>query len=119
ERGAELLAQLELLWPGCSAEQAGDALRAAWPQDPWALGSYSCYRPGQWTGIGGAEAEPVRTLFFAGEHTSAVFQGYMNGAAESGAAAAADVLGWASGAARRTRRVRAGRRRALTPGGAR
>jgi monoamine oxidase len=111
ERGAELLAQLETLWPGCSEALVGEAVRAAWPDDPFALGSYSCYRPGQWTGIGGAESEPIGTMFFAGEHTSVVFQGYMNGAAETGAAAAADVLATRSSQARLPRRPRAGRRR--------
>jgi monoamine oxidase len=111
DHGAELLAQLEQLWPGIGAERAGDAMRAAWPQDPLAKGSYSCYRPGQWTGIGGAEGEPVGTLLFAGEHTSYVFQGYMNGAAETGAAAADDVRRLLSGKSPARRVARAGRRR--------
>lgn len=112
DRGAELLAQLEQLWPGCSASLAGDAVREAWPDDPWVRGSYSCYRVGQWTTIGGAEPEPVGTLLFAGEHTSYLFQGYMNGAAQSGADAAADVIAITSGVARRARVPRACRRRA-------
>ena len=52
---------------------------------PWTKGSYSCYKPGQWTTIAGAEGLPVGNLFFAGEHCSYDFQGYMNGAAQSGA----------------------------------
>lgn len=116
-RGAELLDQLEQLWPGCALHLAGDAVRAAWPDDPWVQGSYSCYRVGQWTGIGGAEGEPVGSQFFAGEHTSYAFQGYMNGAAQSGADAAADVVALLDGGRRRARPVRAGRRR--RPAGAR
>jgi monoamine oxidase len=37
-------------------------------------------------------ATPVGNLFFAGEHTSAEFNGYMEGAAESGERAAKEVL---------------------------
>lgn len=111
DRGAELLADLETFWPGCAADLAGEGARAPWPDDPWVRGSYACYRPGQWTEIGGAEPEPVGTLFFAGEHTSYEFQGYMNGACESGAAVAADVAAWASGKARLARPPLAARRR--------
>jgi len=115
ERGAELLAQLEQLWPGCGAHLAGEPWRADWPSDPWVRGSYSCYTVGQWTGIGGAEAEPVGSLLFAGEHTSYAFQGYMNGAAQSGLDAAEDVMDLLGGARRRARPVRAGRRRLPGP----
>ncbi|MEQ1508049.1 MAG: FAD-dependent oxidoreductase [Myxococcota bacterium] len=112
DRGQELVATLDVLWPGSAALVSGDAIRATWADDPWVGGSYSCYRVGQWTGIGGAEGEPVGTLLFAGEHTSYVFQGYMNGAAQSGVDAAADVLALRSGTRRRRPPPRAGRRRA-------
>jgi len=39
-----------------------------------------------------ALARPVGRLAFAGEHTSARFQGYVQGAVESGHRAARDVL---------------------------
>jgi monoamine oxidase len=55
-----------------------------WPTFPFTLGAYSCYKVGQWTTIAGAEIKPVGNLFFAGEHCSQDFQGYMNGAAETG-----------------------------------
>jgi monoamine oxidase len=38
------------------------------------------------------EGEPVGNLYFAGEHCSADFQGYMEGAAETGVNAAMMVL---------------------------
>jgi monoamine oxidase len=62
-----------------------------WPTAPFALGSYACYLPGQavWSGT---ESEAVGQLHFCGEHTSENFQGYMEGAAESGERAAAEVL---------------------------
>ena len=59
---------------------------------PYAKGSYSCYKPGQWSTIAGKEIEPVGHFFFAGEHCSENFQGFMNGAAETGRAAAASVI---------------------------
>jgi monoamine oxidase len=55
-----------------------------WSSNPLTRGSYACYKPGQWTSIGGAEFEPVGQMYFAGEHCSRDFQGYMNGAAETG-----------------------------------
>ena len=42
---------------------------------------------------------PHRTIFFAGEHTSVKWQGYMNGAIESGRRAAAEVAASLTGAA--------------------
>jgi len=62
-----------------------------WPTAPFALGSYACYLPGQ-AGWSGTEGEPVGRLHFCGEHTSEDFQGYMEGAAESGERAAGEVL---------------------------
>jgi monoamine oxidase len=37
-------------------------------------------------------ALPWKRVFFAGEHTSTTWQGYMNGAVESGLRAAEEVL---------------------------
>ena len=73
----------------------GETLIAAWPTAPQVLGSYSCYKPGQWTTIAGCEGEREPgepRLMFCGEHTSSEAQGYMEGAAESGARAAREVL---------------------------
>jgi monoamine oxidase len=63
-----------------------------WPEHPHTLGSYACYKVGQWSAFAGIEAEPVGNLYFAGEHCSAGFQGYMEGAAETGVTAALAVL---------------------------
>lgn len=75
-----------------AAHDTGDVLRVHWPTEPFALGSYTCYRPGQWTRLAGLEGRRVRHLHFAGEHCSCEFQGYMNGAAETGRRAAAAIL---------------------------
>ncbi|MBD1912980.1 MULTISPECIES: NAD(P)/FAD-dependent oxidoreductase [unclassified Leptolyngbya] len=91
-QGDRLIRSLSPLFPGIDQVQRGQALRAYWAAEPYALGSYSCYRPGQWTQFGGAEAEPVGNLWFAGEHCSLSSQGYINGAVESAEVAAQQVL---------------------------
>ena len=104
-------AKLEAFWPGASGYIAAAApLRAHWPTEPYARGSYSGYSPGQWTAFGGAEATPAGGIFFAGEHTSPIFRGYMNGAAESGARAAGEVVELLTGRRARRRPVAAGPR---------
>jgi monoamine oxidase len=92
ERVAGVLPALDALFPGTAAAYTGTAARFHWPTHPWTLASYACYRPGQWTTIAGAEIKPVGRLFFAGEHASYDFQGYMNGAVETDRRAAASVL---------------------------
>jgi monoamine oxidase len=82
----------EKTYPGSRALLNGKVSRFHWPTNPFVKASYACYRPGQWTTIGGSEGESVGNLHFAGEHTSVDFQGYMNGGAQSGADAAKAVL---------------------------
>lgn len=83
---------IDAVFPGTmAAYRAGSAARMHWPTAPFALGSYACYRPGQWEWYG-LESERVGNLHFCGEHCSADFQGFMEGAAETGALAAAEVL---------------------------
>jgi monoamine oxidase len=87
-----LLAGIEKAYPGTTAERNGKVSRFHWPTYAWTKGAYACYRPGQWTTIAGAEGLPVGNLFFAGEHCSYDFQGYMNGAAQTGADVAKAVM---------------------------
>jgi monoamine oxidase len=65
-----------------------------WPSNPLSLGSYTCYRPGQFTSIAGKEGAPVGNLYFAGEHANSFYewQGFMEGAALSGIQAANEIL---------------------------
>lgn len=92
ERAAEMLPELEKVFPGTTNEFNDLVTRFHWPTFPFALGSYACYKPGQVTGFGGAEIERVDRLFFAGEHTSIEYQGYMNGGAATGKLAAINAL---------------------------
>lgn len=66
-----------------------------WPSNPLTKGSYTCYRPGQFTTVAGLEGAPVGKLKFAGEHADSFYswQGYMEGACLSGIRAAGEVLG--------------------------
>ncbi|MGB3342985.1 MAG: NAD(P)/FAD-dependent oxidoreductase [Aequorivita sp.] len=63
-----------------------------WIDYPFAKGSYSCYKKGQWTTISGLEIEPIGNFYFAGEHCSEEFQGFMNGGAETGRSVAENLL---------------------------
>lgn len=86
------LPKLNQIFPGSAAKYNGNAVRFHWPTHPFTLGSYAAYKVGQWTTIGGAEIEPVGNLYFAGEHCSFDFQGYMNGGANTGKTAARQIL---------------------------
>ena len=59
-----------------------------WPGDAWTKGSYSFPAPGQVTQQGPTLRQGIGRLHFAGEHSSYGFMGYMEGALESGSAAA-------------------------------
>lgn len=83
-----LLPLLDDIFPGAAGRHNGRVVRFHWPTNPWTIGSYAAYRVGQFTQFSGAEIENVGRLFFAGEHCSSDFQGYMNGAAETGRRAA-------------------------------
>lgn len=91
-RATTFVEQLETIWPGCKKAFNGNAERALWPLNPFSLGSYACYKPGQFTTIAGAEKRTIGNMYFAGEHCSLAFQGYMNGAAQTGRRAAQDIL---------------------------
>jgi len=86
-------ALLDRVFPGLGAAREGmREARFHWPSNPWVLGSYACFRPGDWTGFLGAEGESVGGLHFAGEHCSPEHQGFMEGGCESGETAAQAVL---------------------------
>lgn len=91
-QAAELMKGMEQVYPGVTATMNGNTARFHWPTYNLCKGSYACYLPGQWTTIAGAEIEAVGNLFFAGEHTSYDFQGFMGGGAQTGRMAAEDML---------------------------
>jgi len=92
ELAKRFLSQVEPVFPGISEKWNGKVTLDFWPGYKWAKGSYSYYRVGQYTKFCGIEREPEGNCYFAGEHTSLDFQGYLNGAVETGERAAEEVL---------------------------
>lgn len=65
-----------------------------WPTEPGIETGYSVPSPGQVTTVGQALAEPHgERLYFAGEQTYVPYFGYMEGALQSGARAAREIVG--------------------------
>ena len=64
----------------------------AWQRDKYTDGAYALYRPGQWFGIRPVLQRPHGKVLFAGEHL-ADWQGFMEGAIETGEAAAESLIG--------------------------
>jgi monoamine oxidase len=90
QRFLERLAQV---YPGAERAFTGGALRFHWPSAPFFEGSYACYGPGDHASFAGSEGLAEGNLHFAGEHTSAGAQGYMEGAVESGERVAREIQG--------------------------
>lgn len=86
------LEQLERVFPGASRHYTGRATLSYPTGDPHLLGSYSCWRVGQYTQFGGYEGVRQGPTLFAGEHCSIEFQGYMEGAAREGERAAREII---------------------------
>jgi monoamine oxidase len=63
-----------------------------WEDDPWARGGYALFDPSFPPSARPLLALPHKRVFFAGEHTSTKWQGYMNGAIESGLRAAEELF---------------------------
>jgi monoamine oxidase len=96
-RASKFLAQLEPVLPGATAAWNGRATLDWWLGYPWTHGSYSYWKTGQYTLFAGAERERepdkvTGTAHFCGEHTSIDFQGYLNGAVETGERVAGEML---------------------------
>ena len=91
-RAKTFLAQVEPVLPGVTKSYNGKASIEFWPGYEWTRGSYSYWRVGQYTKFAGVEREQEGNVHFCGEHTSVDFQGYLNGAVETGERAAAEVI---------------------------
>jgi monoamine oxidase len=64
----------------------------AWAKDEFSKGAYALYRPGQWFGVRPHLLKPHGKVLFAGEHLSDDWQGFMEGAIETGEAAAESLI---------------------------
>jgi monoamine oxidase len=91
-RAKQFLAQIEPVLPGATKAWNGRATIDYWPGNRWTKGSYSYWKVGQYQRFAGMEARRQGNCFFAGEHTSIDFQGYLNGAVETGQRAADEIL---------------------------
>jgi monoamine oxidase len=78
-------------WLGSRDAELMAAQQIVWESDPWARGGYAYFDPAFDPAQRPWLARPFGRLFFAGEHTSLRWQGYMNGAIESGRRAAAEI----------------------------
>jgi monoamine oxidase len=86
------LSRIEPVFPGLSSRWNGLVASSLPHRDPNLLLSYSYWRVGQYHTFGGYEKVRQGKIFFAGEHTSQDFQGFMEGGASEGARAATEVL---------------------------
>jgi monoamine oxidase len=80
-----------LSWLGTSPAELEASRQVVWESDPFARGGYAYFDPSFDPALREWLARPAGRLFFAGEHTSIRWQGYMNGAVESGRRAAAEI----------------------------
>lgn len=68
-------------------------IERVWAEEEWTRGCYGCLMTtGGWTEYGSALRAPIGTLHWAGAETATVWNGYMDGAVQSGERAAAEVL---------------------------
>jgi monoamine oxidase len=96
ERALQFMSQLQPVFPtvpNILSHWTGRATVDFWAAYPWTKGSYSYWKVGQYTKFSGMEKERQGNCHFSGEHTSQDFQGYLNGAVETGARAAGEILG--------------------------
>jgi monoamine oxidase len=86
------LGQIEPVYPGLSAAWNGKSTQGLPHLDPYMKCSYSYFRVGQYQTIGAYERVRQGNVFFAGEHCSMDFQGFMEGGAVEGERAATEIL---------------------------
>ena len=87
---------------GMSAATGTTVRRSSWHLDPFTMGAYVNFRPGQltkfaeliWTETDGIASRPLDAgpVHFAGEHLSDAYPGYMNGGAQTGRLAAQAII---------------------------
>jgi monoamine oxidase len=86
-----VLGEVDGLFPGTSAAYTGRAIQSHWSAEPWHHGAYSYWGIGAYTSFAGAEGLQEGRIHFAGEATSVEFQGYINGAVETGERVAREI----------------------------
>lgn len=89
EREAYTLDHIEAFFPEIKAEKLA-FFHYCWKEDPWVMGAWTDYLPGQWWMTAAAKRAEGR-VHFAGEHTS-IWAGWMQGAIESGKRAVQEIV---------------------------
>jgi monoamine oxidase len=94
-RAQQFMSQLKPRFPGIDIPSYanGNATIDFWAGYPWTKGSYSYWKVGQYTKFSGMEYARQGNCHFCGEHTSQDFQGYLQGAVETGERVAGEILG--------------------------
>ncbi|MEH7074514.1 flavin monoamine oxidase family protein [Neobacillus drentensis] len=92
ERTKEFLDRLEPVLPGSRNQWNGLSTVDHWLSNQWTKGAYSYWKVGQYTKFAGILGEREGNVFFAGEHTSIKYPGYLNGAVETGQRAASEII---------------------------
>lgn len=88
--GAEAVSA-RLKWLGATKATLRASHHVSWEDDPFVRGGYAVFQPGYDPEQRAWLSRPHGRILFAGEHTSLRWQGYMNGAVESGMRAALEV----------------------------
>jgi monoamine oxidase len=92
KRRTQVLASLARYF-GPQAQHVTAYYDKSWAADPWSRGCYVGYfPPGVLTGYGEAVRAPVGHLHWAGTETATLWNGYMDGAIQSGYRAADEVI---------------------------
>jgi monoamine oxidase len=78
---------------GPQAREAHDFVTFDWTAEPWTRGCFSGhFAPGGWIGYGPALRQPIGVLHWAGTETAVRWNGYIDGAVESGQRAAVEAI---------------------------
>lgn len=85
-QGDAILKELAILFPQALTSHDNHRAMMNWARHPYALGSRSCFRPGDYGQFVGSMGQPELKgrFLFAGEHCSLRHPGVMNGAVETG-----------------------------------
>jgi monoamine oxidase len=81
-----------LRWLGGRTKGQAELISVTWEKDQWARGGYAYFNPSFDPGLLQMLSRGSGRIVFAGDHTSSDYQGYMNGAVESGIRAAKEVV---------------------------
>jgi monoamine oxidase len=80
----------------CFGKEAREPLRyldRAWTEEPFSRGCYAAlFPPGVWTRFGRSLRRPEGRIHWAGTETSAIWNGYIEGAVRSGERAAEEIM---------------------------